>query len=166
VRKTLFALMLVLGVFALATGHAAQPSAGCAGGALPGEAAPSGISIKNTGDPTTGTGTLQICNNGAVIPSPAKGAATVSGNPTAQNGSVEVDGDSDNTAAACTDGFVRAGVNSSGPHFWEGPDGSLADTKPSQLGNQPATEVSPDKFVTDTVANCGPAVPQPPVGSK
>jgi hypothetical protein len=158
--------MLLLGVFALATGHAAEPSAGCTGSPLPAEAGPLGISIHNSGDPTTGTGTVKVCNNGATIPSPAKGAVTVSGNPTAQQGSVEVDGDSNNNAAACTDGFARVSANSAGPHFYEAPDGSFADTKPSQTGNQQAQEVTADKFVTDTAANCGPAVPPPPVLSK
>lgn len=160
-RKILVILVLALGVFALGAAGA-EPSGDCTGSPLPPETAPSGISIQQSGDPATGPASLKICNNGAVIP--LRGAVTLSGNPTGQTGYVEADGDTANSSLApCADGFTRVKVDGGGPHFYEAPDGSFADTKPGTPGSQPANEVPPDIFVTDTVSNCAGPLPPLPV---
>jgi hypothetical protein len=154
-------MVALVATLALTAGHAAEPSSGCNGGQVPPGTTPAGIGVSGVappGTPPSGAGSLKVCSNtGTVVP--AKGAVTVSGN-TAGSGYVEVDGDSNNTTPAnCGDVFVRVSADQSGPKFYESKDGSYADTKPAQAGNQQAQPEGPDAWLQNLAANCAPPPP-------
>ena len=130
----------------------AEPSGGCNGGEAPPSTTPLGVGIDQAGDPTTGSGSLRVCNTGSTVPAPAKGAVTVSGNPTGQSGYVDVDGDSNNAGAPCTDGFVRVGASAGGPAFYESPSGSWSGSSPNK---------APDVWAQNLVNNCAGPLPAP-----
>jgi hypothetical protein len=153
--KICIAAVAALAVMGLATGHAKkpapEPSAGCAAGEVTPSTTPAGIALDETGTPPRAVD-VRACNTGAI---PVHGAATVHVDPAAQNGYVDVDGDSTNAATrSCADGFARVMVNSAGPHFYEGKDGSYADTNPKKKGKQRAKEEDAQTFVTHTQTNC------------
>jgi hypothetical protein len=142
-RKILIALAVVGG--AAFTGAQASSSA-CGTGQVPAGTTPVGIGV------AAGTSGVTACNNGAVVPSPAKGSATV--HVGSGSGYVEADGDSDNTASPCTDGFTRVAVSGSGPAFYESPNGNYTDTDPNTDGNQTAQPQSPQSWAQNTANNC------------
>lgn len=140
-------------------GAASASSSACNSGFVP--ANPTGIRAANTGSPTDLDGSLHVCNNGAVVPPPAKGSATIGGaiDGTNSYGYVDVDGDSNNTVAggpACTDGFSRVRINANGSvQFYNSPDGNYSDTDPGTPGSQPAQPKSAQQFAQDTEEDCG-----------
>ena len=138
--STLLALCVSAGT---AIGHATEPSAGCGGGT--GEQA--GVGVKD-GVPAD----AMVCNNGSKVPSP--GAVSVHTDSNSKSGYVDVDGDSTNTTKPCADGFERVGIDSTGPHFYESPDGSYTDTDPKKKGNQQAQSESADTWAGNLKANC------------
>lgn len=145
-------------VLAMSTAHASEPSAGCEGGEVSSGTTPAGLGADLRGAPP-GPTTVVVCNTGQQAPPPGKGAVTVWVDPTTQKGYVDIDGDSNNTvegATECTDGFDRVAIDSTGPHFYDAPDGKYDDTNPSQAGNQKAAERAPADFFGDQQANCGP----------
>ncbi|MGH2668916.1 MAG: hypothetical protein ACRDH5_07330, partial [bacterium] len=113
----------------------------------------------------TGAGGIRLCNTGAVVP--IAGSATLQVNPNGQTGFVEIDGDTANSSQnACLDGHARIGVGSGGPTFYESKDGSNADTRPNQAGNQPAAPEAPEVWLQNIVANCAGPLPDPPAGAQ
>lgn len=152
-KRRVFALLVVTSITAMFSGIGqADPSDGCSAGAVPPSTTPAGIGLNAGADPATGLD-VTACNTGAVVPSPAKGAARVRIDP-AGSGHAEIDGDADNTATACTDGFLRVAGDADGPHFFESKDGSYSDTNPSQSGDQQAEEEAPDAWAQNIAANC------------
>ena len=136
--------MLAISASAATAGRAAEPSAKCTGAAAAPSARVSTLPILEA----------TICNGGAPVPAPAKGAVTARVDTTARTGHVEVDGDSDNATRGCTDGFVRVGVDATGAHFYQSKDGSFTDTDPKKAGNQAATEEAPNAWAQSVQANC------------
>lgn len=136
---------------AFASGSVHAGSSRCNGGT----STPAGINVRNSGEPTGGSGWLAVCNDGSVVPAPAKGSAEIGGNLDEETGYVEVDGDSDNAGASCTDGFFRIEMSGSeGVEFFNGPDGNAADTNPNAPGAQPAQPKTADEFATSTIEDC------------
>lgn len=154
-RAFVLAIVAAVAAGAFGAGHAASNA--CNSGEVTPGTTPLGIGVEQSGDPASGAGSLTVCNTGNPIPPPLKGSATISGNANTQSGYGEIDGDSNNNSADCTDGFARVAADGEGPHFYEAPNGSYADTDPATGGNQQAQEVGPDVFVQDTAANCAPA---------
>ncbi|HEX9712897.1 MAG TPA: hypothetical protein VGB52_10165 [Actinomycetota bacterium] len=148
-RILIASAVVVSAAFGFSAGQAA--SSRCNGGT----STPAGVSVRNSGDPAGGAGWLAVCNNGSTVPAPGKGSAEIGGDANAQRGYVDVDGDSDNAGSECTDGFIGAEADSGGVRFYSGPNGSKADTNPSQTGAQPAQPKSADQLVMDTANNCG-----------
>lgn len=148
-RFVIVSAVVVAAAFSFSAGQAS--SSRCNGGT----STPTGVSVRNSGDPAGGSGWLAVCNNGSTVPKPGKGSAEIGGDANTQRGYVDVDGDSDNDTSECTDGFIGAEADSGGARFFSGPDGSKADTNPSQSGNQPAAPKDAVGLAQDTAANCG-----------
>ena len=143
-------------VAALSFGAAgAEPSGTCTGEAQT-PPAPTGTVVAAKSNGTNNGGSLQVCNDGAIvgktIPIPAKGKVTVSvdlssGN---ENGYAEVDGDSDNDGGgndSCLDGYDRVAGNSSGPQFYDSPNGGHTSTSTSE---------DAPTFLENNANNCAP----------
>jgi hypothetical protein len=141
-----FAVLLVVGAVALSVGVVYADSSACDVGTDVG----GGISVLQTGDPTTGAGSLTVCNDGSTIP--VAGSATLAGDANTQQGYVDVDGDASNESlSSCADGFVRT----DGSSFWHSPDGSFDD--PDGDG-EPGPAPSADDlatFLQSLAADCG-----------
>jgi hypothetical protein len=146
----------VLGAVMASSAVSLADSKTCGNGEVSPETTPAGIGVDSNGsDPTGGSGEVDVCNNGAVVP--VAGSVTAFGSALGQTAYVDADGDPSNAALAdCGDGFNRVMVNSAGPHLYSSPDGNYADTNPSKKGKQRALEKSPDGFVMDLTA-CTPA---------
>lgn len=145
------ACSLLVAVAAMTAGSAVADSGDCAGGT----ATPAGITVLQTGDPTTGPASLSVCLDDSTAPTPIQGSATLSGDPNGQSGYADVDGDASNAAVEqCLDGFVRA---DSDGNIYSSPDGDFVDTDPSTVGDQQASPKTPEEFLADLQADCAPA---------
>lgn len=144
--KKIIATGITIAAIAPIAARAAEPSAGCAGGT----ATPvGGITVKNSAPADA-----WVCNGGSTVPAPAKGAARIHTDSAAQSAYLDVDGDSNNSTRACTDGFFRVAVDAKGPHLYQSANGSYADTDPTKKGNQTAKEEDPQTFAGNLQKNC------------
>jgi hypothetical protein len=145
-----FAVLILVGAAALSFGAVYADSADCAGGTT----TPAGISVLQTGDPTTGPASLTVCLDDSAVPTPIQGSAKISGDANAQTGYVEADGDASNEAtAACADGFFRVQDDGNIAHS---PDGDYNDPDgDGDAGPAPQVDDLPT-FLQETAADCGP----------
>ena len=147
-RPALAVIAATVAALSFGAGHA-EPSDSCEAGPLGAAGSPAGVGVGQAGED------LIVCNNGTVVPAPAKGAVTLHGDSESQQAYIEVDGDSDNSGAACADGFVRVAVDDAGYHFYQSPDGDYLDTIPGNSGGDRANEQEPDAWAQSIAENCG-----------
>ncbi|HEX9696224.1 MAG TPA: hypothetical protein VGB64_07910 [Actinomycetota bacterium] len=150
--KLIALVAVALATMIMGAAGAAEPSAACNGGAVPPGTTPLGVGINQTGDPAGGPATVKACNTGSTVPAPAKGTITVQGDANAQKGFVDVDGDSNNAGAPCTDGYVRVAASAGGPAFYESANGGWTSTAPAK---------SPDTWAQNIANSCAGPLPAP-----
>lgn len=140
--RRLIWLLAALAVAAVPAISSGEPSDGCANGEVPPSTTPLGVGARQTGDPGDEPINVLVCNDGSVVPPPAKGHVRVRVVTDRDDPSVMVvaDGDSDNATLACTDGYAGAKLDREGTYFYESADGDFfffARPKPAGqwLGN-------------------------------